>query len=159
MLSLWSVPGVFWDPSTAMSQAVLPSPASLSRIRWQPLPLGEALATRLASLGSSSCRNLARGLQEMGLEPWLLLLTEPAVFMCSWRFHRFIRKASSVAAEPQCPHLLIPCVVQLRLPLRLSSVNVPHTHASRMDRTCDSTLGLLVCEGQLLIFSLCPGLG
>lgn len=81
VLSLWSILGVFRAPSTAMSQAVLPCPASLSRIRWQPLPLGEALATGLASLGSSSCRNLARGLQEIGLELWLLLLTEPAAFM------------------------------------------------------------------------------
>lgn len=79
MLSLWSTLGPFWAPSTAMSQGLLPSPASLSRMRWQPLPVGEALATRLASLGSSTYRNLARGLQEMSLEWWLLLLTEPAV--------------------------------------------------------------------------------
>lgn len=77
MLSLWSTLGPFLAPSTAMSQG-LPSPASLSRMRWQPLPVGEALAPRLASLGSSTYRNLARGLQEMGLEWWLLLLTEPA---------------------------------------------------------------------------------
>lgn len=79
MVSLCSTLGPFWAPSTAMSQGLLPSPASLSRLRWQPLPLGEALATRLASLGSSTYRNLARGLQEMGLEWWLLLLTESAV--------------------------------------------------------------------------------
>lgn len=45
MVSLCSTLGPFWAPSTAMSQGLLPSPASLSRLRWQPLPLGEALAT------------------------------------------------------------------------------------------------------------------
>lgn len=81
MLSLRRVLGSFWAPSTTLPHGLLLVHASLSRVRWQPLPLGEALATTLASLRSSVCRNLAQALQEMGLKSWLLLLTDPVVFV------------------------------------------------------------------------------
>lgn len=60
---------------------------------------------------------------------------------------------------PTPPHPL--CVVQLRLPLQLSSVNMPHTHASQVDHTCDSTLGLLICGQPVtdLLSVSGPGIG